>query len=331
MLAAGWTRSGSRTIHGVPSRAPHQSRGGLDGPGNRPAVSDVLPTAIERTSPQAPLAGFEPALPPPEGGALSPELQGLMGAKEGYPSRPAGHESVRRYRRETGPPTPIPLVGDPRTARVDRRRRPPGARRRRRRQPARRRPHHGGGRAPAHQGARGLRDQRRAPAGEEGGHQPAGLRRAGRRAAAERGRDRGRRHRGAGVPQHHGLGRSPGRGRGRRAHGRGGVRPQRRARRRADQRRVHLGQPDRAAAPRPHPVGRGRRRAGPGARRGRCRRGAGVLHQRPRVADGQVRRLGRGPGEGRAGAGRRLPGRVRRGGRAAGARRGAGHPRPARR
>ena len=139
--------------------------------------------------------------------------RGSWGAKEGYPSRPAGHESVRRYRRETGPPTPIPLVGDPRTARVDHRRRPPGARRRRRRQPARRRPHDGGGRASAQQGARGLRDQRRAPAGEEGGHQPAGLRRAGRRAAAERRRDRGRRHRGPGVPQHHGRGRRPGRGR----------------------------------------------------------------------------------------------------------------------
>ena len=110
---------------------------------------------------------------------------------------------------------------------------------------------------------------------KKAGTQPAGLRRPARRAAAERRRDRGRRHRRPGVPQHHGRGRRPGRGRGRRARGRGGVRPQRRARRRADQRRVHLGQPDRAAAPRPHPVGRGRRRAGPGARRGRRRRGRG--------------------------------------------------------
>ena len=217
-----------------------------------PAVqrSAVLPPTGESTRTflgQAPLAGFEPALPPSSGVRCSADgesrgpvsvkrpwqdsnlrsrrpaecgapadgesrgrfsvkrpwqdsnlrsrlrravlyplsYRGSWGAKEGYPSRPAGHESVRRYRRETGPPTPIPLVGDPRTARVDHRRRPPGARRRRRRQPARRRPHHGGGRASAQQGARGLRDQRRAPAGEEGGHQPAGLRRAGRRAAAE--------------------------------------------------------------------------------------------------------------------------------------------------
>ena len=38
----------------------------------------------------------------------------------------------------------------------------------------------------------------------------------------------------------------------------------------------------------------------------------GVLHQRPRVADGPVRRLDRGGRAGRAGAGGRLPGRLRR-------------------
>ena len=252
---------------------------------------------------------------------------------EGRLPEPTGQPRIgRRYRRETGPPTPIPLAGDPRTALVDHRRRPPGARRRRRRQPARRRPHHGGSRASAQQGARGLRDQRRAPAGEEGGHQPAGLRRAGRRAAAERGRDRGGRHRRAGVPQHHGRGRRPGPGRGRRARGRGGVR---RATRRSRGERINV---EFISANPTGPLHLGHTRwAAVGDALARVldaaggERGAGVLHQRPRVADGQVRRLGRGPGEGRAGAGGRLPGRVRRGRRAAGARRGAGHPRPARR
>ena len=65
---------------------------------------------------------------------------------------------------------------------------------------------------------------------------------------------------------------SPSRGRARAARrapvdrGRG-VRPHRRAGRAADQPGVRLGQPDRPAAHRRHPVGRGRRRARPGARR----------------------------------------------------------------
>ena len=35
-----------------------------------------------------PPAGFEPAPPPPEGGALSPELRGLKDRREGYQSAP---------------------------------------------------------------------------------------------------------------------------------------------------------------------------------------------------------------------------------------------------
>ena len=53
---------------------------------------------------------------------------------------------------------------------------------------------------------------------------------------------------------------------------------------------VRLGQPDRPAAPRPRPVGSGRRRARPGARGQRRRRGPGVLLQRRRRADRPVRR-----------------------------------------
>ena len=80
----------------------------------------------------------------------------------------------------------------------------------------------------------------------------------------------------------------------------------------AVQRGVHLGQPDRAAAPRPHPVGRGRRRARPGAGRRRRRGVARVLHQRPRQPDGQVRCLARGRRRWAAGARGRLPRRLRR-------------------
>ena len=81
----------------------------------------------------------------------------------------------------------------------------------------------------------------------------------------------------------------------------------RRARRPDDQRRVHLGQPDRPAAPGPHPVGRARRRDRPGAR-GRRRRGdPRVLHQRPRRPDGPLRRVARGRRAGPAGARGRLP------------------------
>ena len=52
VLAAGWTRSGSRTIHGVPSRAPHQI--------------EIVAVEVTRSI-MAPLAGFEPVGPPSRG------------------------------------------------------------------------------------------------------------------------------------------------------------------------------------------------------------------------------------------------------------------------
>ena len=61
-----------------------------------------------------------------------------------------------------------------------------------------------------------------------------------------------------------------------------------------DQHRVHLGQPDRPAAPRSHPVGRARRRHRARARGGGRIGGARVLLQRPRRPDGPLRRLPRG-------------------------------------
>ena len=114
------------------------------------------------------------------------------------------------------------------------------------------------------------------------------------------------------VPQRHRRGRRPGPGRGRHRRRRRGVRHQRQPGRREGQRRVHLRQPDRPDPPRPHPLGGRRRRHRPGAR-GRRRVGdPRVLHQRPRQPDGPLRRLDRGPGARRAGARRRLPGRLRR-------------------
>ena len=52
------------------------------GAGREPEWSDRVDRAVSG----APLAGFEPALPPPEGGALSPELQGLGVRTRGYPN-----------------------------------------------------------------------------------------------------------------------------------------------------------------------------------------------------------------------------------------------------
>ena len=60
---------------------------------------------------------------------------------------------------------------------------------------------------------------------------------------------------------------------------------------RADPRRVRLGQPDRADARRPRPQRRLRRRARAHARLPRPQRGAGVLRQRRRLPDAQVRRV----------------------------------------
>ena len=76
----------------------------------------------------------------------------------------------------------------------------------------------------------------------------------------------------------------------------------------AGQRRVHLGQPDRPAPPRPALAGRrsAMRWRGVLAAAG-CRGRAGVLLQRPRRPDGQVRRLAAGQGPRPGGAGGRLP------------------------
>ena len=46
-------------------------------------------------SKDVPPAGFEPAPPPPEGGALSPELRGHLGARVSAASVALGHESGR--------------------------------------------------------------------------------------------------------------------------------------------------------------------------------------------------------------------------------------------
>ena len=122
----------------------------------------------------------------------------------------------------------------------------------------------------------------RRPAAARGG------RAAGRRAARRRRRrDRGRRR--AGLPQHHprqgraGPARRPGGHRGR------GVRAHRHPGRAEAEPGVRLGQPDRAGAHRRHPLGRGRRRAGPAAHRQRGRGHPGVLLQRRRVADRPLR------------------------------------------
>ena len=103
------------------------------------------------------------------------------------------------------------------------------------------------------------------------------------------------RHRRARASSTSGRRRRAGRGRRRRGRGRRGVRhAARRCAGTHDQPGVRLRQPDRPAPPRPHPLGRRRRRARPGARRGRRRGHPRVLHQRPRHPDGPVRRLARG-------------------------------------
>ena len=112
------------------------------------------------------------------------------------------------------------------------------------------------------------------------------------------------------LPQHHGGPGDAGRTRG--PHRAGGrvLRAGAGSGRDLDQRRVHLGQPDRPAAPGPHPLGRAGGCAGPGAA-GRGRRGRpGVLHQRPRRPDGPVRDVDRSRGEGPADPRGRLPRRL---------------------
>ena len=143
-------------------------------------------------------------------------------------------------------------------------------------------------------------------------------------AARRRRRRLGRRRR-ARLPQHHPrLGR-PGRAGPHRRDCRRRLRRQRRQRRAPLQPGVRLGQPDRAAAPRPRPVGRRRRRPRPDPRGHRRRRRARVLLQRRRRADRPVRAVAARRGQGRADTTGRLRRRVhrrdRRAGRAAAPRR----------
>ena len=90
------------------------------------------------------------------------------------------------------------------------------------------------------------------------------------------------------------------------AFGAGGARPAR-----ADQHRVRLGQPDRAAARRPRAQRRVRRRAGAAAHVRRPRRRARVLRQRLRLADRAAGRVAAGAGARRGRARGRLRRRLR--------------------
>ena len=173
-----------------------------------------------------------------------------------------------RYRFSRRAGSPIPLAGDPRAALHRDRRRPDDPVRRGCDHPAGRRPDDSDGGAPAAEGSRRLRDQRRAAAGQEGRHEPARVRRAG---AASR----------LGRPTASPASRSPARASStsRVAAGAQGVvagadrrrrrvvRRHRRVRGREDQPRVRLRQPDRPDPHRRRPLGGGRRRARPDLRR----------------------------------------------------------------
>ena len=162
---------------------------------------------------------------------------------------------------------------------------------------------------------------------------PRAVRRAARRQAADDDGDHRGRDRRTGLPQHQGRRRCPGRARARDRRRR--PEPTAAATRctgQRDQPGVHLRQPDRPAAPRAHPLGGARRRARPGPARGRRRRHPRVLHQRPRRADGPVRRSPcMAAAHGRADPRGRLPRRVRQRPRAADRRRRPGHHRRCRR
>src|SRR4051795_4798500 len=126
-----------------------------------------------RTFPRAPPAGFEPSLPPPEGGALSPELRGPGwddltsgpggGGNRHAPARSVAGASGRRKWVERDGAPPIPFHGEPRAAlRPDRRVVGGPVRRRRDHASGRARDGHGGA-TPA-EGAWRLRHERRAAA-----------------------------------------------------------------------------------------------------------------------------------------------------------------------
>ena len=174
------------------------------------------------------------------------------------------------------------------------------------------------GRAPGRTRARRLRQQPRAAAGAAVPHGAAGDCHGARRRAGGRGGRRRERHpdrRGRGratrVPQH-----APAR---RRAGGDGRCDPRRPtglgSRRHASaalgQRRVRVGQPDRAAPCRQRPGRVHRRPAQSRPRGGRPARDARVLLQRRRRPDPQPRRVDRGHPAGRARARGRLPRRLR--------------------
>ena len=222
------------------------------------------------------------------------------------------------------PSPPIPLAGDSRAALRRDRRRAARLCRRRRGHPAGRRARDGHGRAPAAAGARRLRDQRRAAAGQAG--------RASTRASwpsscrAARDAPTGSRRstspaRASSTSRVEARRAGPGRGRDRRGRAAYGTAttgwPGREG-----QRRVRLGQPDRAGAPGRRPLGGGRRHARPAARGDRRRGHPRVLLQRPRRPDRPVRRVA----AGRARAGEPTPedgyaGQLHRRDRARGARR----------
>ncbi len=98
-----------------------------------------------------------------------------------------------------------------------------------------------------------------------------------------------------------------------------------------DQPRIRLRQPDRPDSHRRHPLGGGRRRAGPPAHHAGRRRGPRVLLQRPRRADRPVRQLADRLGQGRTHPGRRLRGQLHRRHRRANPAAGAGRAEPTRR
>ena len=103
------------------------------------------------------------------------------------------------------------------------------------------------------------------------------------------------------------------------------------ARRSEGQPRVRLGQPDRPDPHRRHPLGRGRRCAGPAAEHPGCRGGPRVLLQRPRRADRPVRQLADRRRQRPTGPGGRLRRRLHQRHRRPGARQGARRAEPARR
>ncbi len=98
-----------RTAH----RGKSRKKAGGRGLSLRPIAVAGLVHAVVRTTVRVPPAGFEPAHPPPEGGALSPELRGRAREKSGVPfgrndtsALPAGSENRRADGAPCGPAAP---------------------------------------------------------------------------------------------------------------------------------------------------------------------------------------------------------------------------------